>query len=327
MNLEKTLLAQMADIAIVVDGKGLNSYVSPSVAKFGLDPAAMIGQSNIDLIHPDDRPKVRQLVRDLLAGRLDQKADREYRVMLPGGRQIWIEGQPTLLFDNNGEAIGYLTILRDVTNRREALSQAADDAARRLLNHDIRTPLNGILAASQILQASAPSQDLSSLVADIAASAEALRRTLEPFLASEPTPLETRPAAPDQDWSTVQGRRLRVLAADDHLINLHMIEAILDPVADVAMVENGAEALEAFVSGEFDVVLLDVQMPIMDGLTTVREIRKLDPPRRTTPVIMVTANARPEDERASLDAGADLHMTKPIQPHRLIRAVLEHSRP
>lgn len=106
-----------------------------------------------------------------------------------------------------------------------------------------------------------------------------------------------------------------------------MIEAILEPIADIVMAENGAEALEAFVSAEFDVVLLDVQMAIMDGLSTVRAIRNLDLPRRATPVIMVTANARPEDERASFDAGADLHMTKPIQPHRLITAVLGHCRP
>jgi CheY-like chemotaxis protein len=195
------------------------------------------------------------------------------------------------------------------------------------LNHDVRTPLNGILAASQLLRTNAASVDQRALVEDIATSAADLHRTLGPFLGSEPLSSNPGPSGPEAPNSAGSDRRLRVLAADDHVINLHMIEAILDPVADVAMAENGAEALEAVTSTDFDLVLLDVQMPIMDGLTTVREIRKLGLPRGATPVIMVTANARPDDERASLDAGANLHMTKPIHPGRLLGAVLDHARP
>lgn len=94
MNLEQKLLAQMADVVIVVDGAGHYTDVSPSVAGYGFDPTSMIGRSNIDLTHPDDRLQLRQVMRDLLAGRLDQNTDREYRVMLPDGRQIWVEGLP-----------------------------------------------------------------------------------------------------------------------------------------------------------------------------------------------------------------------------------------
>lgn len=321
MSLEEKLLAQMADVAVVIDANGLYSYVSPSVAAYGFDPAELIGRTNMEFTHPDDRAKVQRLMRDLLAGRLDESADREYRVLLPDGRHLWVEGQPSLLFDDDGEAVGYLTILRDITGRHRNRVNAADDAIRRLFNHEIRTPLNGILAASEMLARAELPQKLRTLVEDVATSALFLRRTLASFL-GEP------PAAEDISSSVTEiadaARRLRVLAADDHPINLHMVEAILDPVADVVMVDNGKAALDAFNSGEFDVVLLDVQMPIMDGLETVRAIRDLPTRRRATPVIMVTANAAPEDELASLQAGANLHLTKPILPHQLLQAVLAH---
>ncbi|MFN3667867.1 MAG: ATP-binding protein [Brevundimonas sp.] len=112
---------------------------------------------------------------------------------------------------------------------------------------------------------------------------------------------------------------LHVLVADDHPINRKVIEMILEPLGvEVVTVENGAEAVEAVEDEPFDVVLMDMQMPVMDGLAATRAIVAADGP----PVIMVSANGLPEDLAASLAAGAVGHVVKPIQPAKLIESVL-----
>ena len=75
---------------------------------------------------------------------------------------------------------------------------------------------------------------------------------------------------------------MRILVADDHPTNRRVVELMLGDVADLICVENGREALDALVVGpDFDLVLMDMQMPVMDGLTAVREIRRLEAtPRR-----------------------------------------------
>jgi CheY-like chemotaxis protein len=82
----------------------------------------------------------------------------------------------------------------------------------------------------------------------------------------------------------------------------------------VVSVENGAEALMASGTGAFDVILMDMQMPVMDGLEATHRIREAEAAGgcAPTPVIMLTANALPEHVAASLAAGADRHLEKPV---------------
>ncbi|HTK35898.1 MAG TPA: ATP-binding protein [Caulobacteraceae bacterium] len=118
--------------------------------------------------------------------------------------------------------------------------------------------------------------------------------------------------------------RLRVLVADDHSTNRRVAELILMGAGAVLVsVENGAAALEALRTGRFDVVLMDMQMPVMDGLTAIREIRRLEAAERRarTPILALTANAMPEHVRAATAAGADGHIAKPIGPSSLLSGV------
>ena len=89
------------------------------------------------------------------------------------------------------------------------------------------------------------------------------------------------------------------------------------------MVLNGAEALEAMEREDFDIVLMDMQMPVMDGLAATREVRAREArsQRRRTPVIMLTANALPEHREASRAAGADGHVSKPVTVADLVGAL------
>ena len=124
----------------------------------------------------------------------------------------------------------------------------------------------------------------------------------------------------------VPNRRLRVLLAEDHPVNRAVVEIVLRQIdVELLAVENGAEAVDAFRESEFDVVLMDLQMPVMDGLTAIREIRAFEVAgvRPRTPILAVTANALMEHVAAAREAGADLHIAKPIVPEQLISAICE----
>jgi CheY-like chemotaxis protein len=120
--------------------------------------------------------------------------------------------------------------------------------------------------------------------------------------------------------------RLNVLLAEDHPTNRRVIELILGAAGvSLTCVENGAEAVEAWRGGGFDLVLMDMQMPVMDGLTATRAIRAEERRRglARTPVLALTANAMAEHARASADAGVDGHLTKPISAESLLGALAE----
>jgi PAS domain S-box-containing protein len=116
----------------------------------------------------------------------------------------------------------------------------------------------------------------------------------------------------------------RILLAEDHPANRKVVELILGSIGvELVCVENGAEAVEACEEEIFDLILMDMQMPVMDGLTAIRAIRAREAVRgrRSQPILALSANALPEHFRASSAAGADGHLTKPISAGVLIEAV------
>jgi CheY-like chemotaxis protein len=119
---------------------------------------------------------------------------------------------------------------------------------------------------------------------------------------------------------------MRVLLAEDHPTNRRVVELILGAAGvELTSVENGVEAVDAFRRRPFDLILMDMQMPLMDGLSAIEEIRRLEAlsGARPTPIQMLTANAMPEHIAASLAAGADGHLTKPILADALLERVAE----
>ncbi len=117
---------------------------------------------------------------------------------------------------------------------------------------------------------------------------------------------------------------LQVLLAEDHPTNQRVVRLILEAAGvELTVVENGALALEAFAQQGFDLVLMDMQMPEMDGLTATTQLRAMERAAGAlrTPVIMLTANALDEHVQASLAAGADLHLSKPLRAAELLEAI------
>ncbi|MCL2305211.1 MAG: response regulator [Planctomycetaceae bacterium] len=111
----------------------------------------------------------------------------------------------------------------------------------------------------------------------------------------------------------------RVLLVEDNKINQTVASGLLKLLGvEVTIVDDGQQAVEAVSRQDFDLVLMDVQMPVMDGLTATREIRLLDKPGiDTLPIIAMTANALDVDYQRSLDSGMNDHLTKPIDPDKL----------
>ncbi|OSM04201.1 putative sensor histidine kinase response regulator [Magnetofaba australis IT-1] len=135
---------------------------------------------------------------------------------------------------------------------------------------------------------------------------------------SEPSPSSTRTHA--------LGAPKRILLVDDAPDNLRLAHAFLHSDAyETSEAFNGAEALERFTHERFDLVVMDIQMPVMDGVTATREIRRWEarnrPGQPPTPIIALTAHAMREDAERSQKAGCNMHLTKPVRKARLLEVV------
>ena len=110
-----------------------------------------------------------------------------------------------------------------------------------------------------------------------------------------------------------EGQPIRVLVVEDHPVNRMIVEAWLASAGHVAVAaENGQIGLEMAQAQAFDLILMDVNMPVMDGLTATQKLRAEPGPNQETPVVVLSASARAEDHEAGMAAGADAYLNKPI---------------
>ncbi len=146
------------------------------------------------------------------------------------------------------------------------------------------------------------------------------------FTAPAPPPAPTAPSAPAATApKTPAVARARVIVADDDLVNQKVMRTYLERLGcEVRLASNGVEALALVASGPCDVLFLDIMMPRMDGMQTVREIRRHENDEhaagrlvRRLPIVAITAKVMPGDREAGLAAGFDDYATKPINDTRL----------
>ncbi len=140
-----------------------------------------------------------------------------------------------------------------------------------------------------------------------------------PLLRGEPID-RSEQSAPQPIMRDLTG--VRVLLAEDHPVNQQIVRLILEPAGVVLTVaDDGAQALEHLAAEQFDLVLMDMQMPVLDGLSATRALRERETVGSRTPVLLLTANALSEHIEAGRAAGADGHLCKPIRPDALLQAV------
>ncbi|PHI35761.1 histidine kinase [Pseudoalteromonas sp. GCY] len=138
------------------------------------------------------------------------------------------------------------------------------------------------------------------------------------FIAREPTGTRATLRVPIEiDNQQTRARKMEpvsasILLVEDNLLNARVIEKMLQPIAKmVTHVEHGERALEVYEVGKFDIVLMDLNMPVMDGFEATQRLRALDP---TIPILVVTANTNAEDLDKVYALGATAHLYKPLQP-------------
>jgi signal transduction histidine kinase/ActR/RegA family two-component response regulator len=198
----------------------------------------------------------------------------------------------------------------------DAFAQADESAARRFGGTGL-----GLTISREI--ARAMGGDLVCVSAPRRGSAFTLTLTLPAVTAAEFAP----PAPAEPVAARLQGR---VLLAEDNPVNAMVAEAVLHKLGlEVEVVNNGRDAVEAFRRLRPDVVLMDCQMPVMDGFEAARRIREVEreaeaPGGGHTPLVALTANALEGDRERSLASGMDDHLAKPFREDQLARVLARH---
>jgi CheY-like chemotaxis protein len=149
-------------------------------------------------------------------------------------------------------------------------------------------------------------------------------REAAPELATAPTSASASSLAGTAGDAVGSGRRLSVLAADDNEINRVVLKDLLEPLdLDLTLVENGADAIAAWRVQRFDVILMDIHMPVLSGCDVAREIRRIEAEdgRTRTPIIAVSASVMKSEVDECMASGMDAHVPKPLELAKLQSAI------
>lgn len=256
--------------------------------------------------------------------KLSTATGERHEQQVADGRWLMIEERRT----SDGGVIGLRVDITEMKRQAEALEQALAhaEAAHRAkaefladMSHELRTPLNGVVGLASALDATDLGPEQRALVAEIRAAGRQLDRLVNGLLDYGDADL-----AADDHPVRATDRPLRVLAADDNPTNRKVLELMLEAAGvQVVTVENGFEAVEAWRVGGFDAVLMDLRMPVTDGLSAIRAIRTEERTsgRPRTPAVVLSANTSADDRAASAAAGADGHVAKPIRVEALFAAL------
>jgi signal transduction histidine kinase/CheY-like chemotaxis protein len=146
-----------------------------------------------------------------------------------------------------------------------------------------------------------------------------LIQCLARVLAEAPEPESAAPTVPENPVSEVSGR---ILVAEDNLINQEVARTFLERYGHrVTLCADGEQAVATWQAGAFDLILMDVQMPVLNGLAATREIRRREAGKSRIPIVAMTANAMRGDAEACLAAGMDDYLSKPFDPAKMFAVV------
>lgn len=197
----------------------------------------------------------------------------------------------------------------------------------RRLSHDLCTPMTNVLGSTELLLESELDTSQRLAAENVHRSGRELLAVVDRLLAAHQLGRSTPPSsgefkAAPRVTAILSGRR--VLLAEDNGFNRALIERVLEPMGCVVeSAGSGTQAVKMFKPGRYDLVLMDCQMPEMDGFTATRHIRQAEAGRSRVPVLAVTAGTVSGARRACLDAGMDDFLAKPFSLGRLRKKVLK----
>ena len=217
---------------------------------------------------------------------------------------------------------------RELSAEQAKTAQALQDKSRFLteMAHAIRTPLNSLSGGIELLadQASGRSKDFEIVKSATNELVELAAQMIEQADTGETLPVEMTQGLSFEDRVTGQptGTAPKVLLAEDTESNRYVIERMLGAIGcEMTIATNGIEAVEAVRGTTFDVILMDVMMPIMDGEQATQAIRAMTGPASRTPIIGVTAHSLQAERERLLSAGMTACLSKPIRRDELETAI------
>jgi len=265
---------------------------------------------------------------------------------------FWIEipaaiitflGTVTLwLFAQRSKMRAKSTVASLESNMSEETRTALLSAARTrnqilsLMSHELRTSMNGVVGAAELLRRQPLNDEAqvhSQIILDSSANVlRIIQDTLdisrveagEPAALSETTspPIEDNDARVSGLPEVEMGSKPHILIVDDNATNRVVAQALCEMFGCTSRTaEDGAQALEAVKARPFDLVLMDIKMPVMDGVEATLAIRALPGPERNIPIVGLSANADPDDARYLLSIGMAAVVEKPIKPELLRQAM------
>jgi len=282
--------------------RGAAALVAEQAAAKGLELTTWIDEATPALI--GDAPRLRQVLLNFLSNAI--KFTREGRVEV--ALTHWIErGRCSLRIEVRDSGIGIdADHIASLFNR---FTQADASVSRRFGGTGL-----GLAISKQIIEAMNGKIGADSVVGQ----GSTFWLEVELPLAQD----WTANAEPEAAGVNLE-RAIRCLVVEDNAVNRELITTLLSPFdIEIDTACDGAEAVEAVQRQPYDVILMDMQMPVMDGLAATRRIRAMDDPvAARTPIIAMTANVLPEHVERCREAGMDDHIGKPINMSHLLQAL------
>jgi CheY-like chemotaxis protein len=207
------------------------------------------------------------------------------------------------------------------------MSETQKDTFLAINGPEIRNQLNAIIGTVELMLETPLNPEQTEYLQVLKSSSRALLELMSSGMdlsnVQEHKPVDAPPSAALQDQDYLP---LNILLVDDAPENRMLFNAFFKHSPHtMSTVENGAIAIDMYTSGDYDLILMDIQMPVKDGLTATKEIRQWEKNNGVTPchIIALTSHAMQEDVEKSIAAGCNAHLTKPINKKKLFD-VVEH---